>query len=313
VPHEWLPQLVSYTAGGLLYCEPSAMKGIVLAGGSGTRLSPMTRAVCKQLLPVYDKPMIYYPLSVLMLAGIREVLLIANPADLPLFERLLGNGAELGMHFAFAEQAAPNGLADALLIGETFLGGQPCGLVLGDNLFYGAGLSTLLKQSVKALTGCTLFGHRVDDPQRYGVVELGPQGEILSLEEKPERPRSHMAVTGLYFYDGDASAIARTLRPSPRGELEITDLNRVYVERGQARVEVLGRGVAWLDTGTPSSLLEASQFVHALQTRQGMQIACLEEVAFRERFISAEQLARLSALHANSSYGNYLASILRGE
>jgi len=289
------------------------MKGIVLAGGSGTRLSPMTRAVCKQLLPVYDKPMIYYPLSVLMLAGIRDVLLIATPADLPLFERLLGNGEGLGMNFAFAEQPSPNGLADALLIGEAFLAGQPCGLVLGDNLFYGAGLSALLKQSVKRLDGCTLFGHRVDDPQRYGVVELGRQGEILSLEEKPERPRSHMAVTGLYFYDGDASAIARTLRPSARGELEITDLNRSYAERGKARVEVLGRGVAWLDTGTPSSLLEASQFVHALQTRQGMQIACLEEVAFRERFISAEQLERLSAQHANSVYGSYLASILRGE
>jgi len=289
------------------------MKGIVLAGGSGTRLSPMTRAVCKQLLPVYDKPMIYYPLSVLMLAGIRDVLLIATPADLPLFERLLGNGEGLGMNFAFAEQPSPNGLADALLIGEAFLAGQPCGLVLGDNLFYGAGLSALLKQSVKRLDGCTLFGHRVDDPQRYGVVELGRQGEILSLEEKPERPRSHMAVTGLYFYDGDASAVARTLRPSARGELEITDLNRSYAERGKARVEVLGRGVAWLDTGTPSSLLEASQFVHALQTRQGMQIACLEEVAFRERFISAEQLERLSAQHANSVYGSYLASILRGE
>lgn len=273
----------------------------------------MTRAICKQLLPVYDKPMIYYPLSVLMLAGIRDVLLIATPADLPLFERLLGNGEDLGMHFSFAEQGTPNGLADALLIGEAFLAGQPCGLVLGDNLFYGAGLSALLKQSVNRLDGCTLFGHRVDDPQRYGVVELGPRGEILSLEEKPAQPRSHMAVTGLYFYDADASAIARTLRPSPRGELEITDLNRIYAERGKARVEVLGRGIAWLDTGTPSSLLEASQFVHALQTRQGMQIACLEEVAFRERFISAEQLARLSAQHANSVYGSYLASILRGE
>jgi glucose-1-phosphate thymidylyltransferase len=289
------------------------MKGIVLAGGTGTRLSPMTRTVSKQLLPIYDKPMIYYPLSVLMLAGIREVLVISTPEALPLFERLLGNGSDLGMRFAFAEQPVPAGLAEALIIGEAFLAGQPCALVLGDNLFYGAGLSALLKQSVRALDGCTLFAYRVDDPQRYGVVELGPDGNVLSLEEKPARPRSPLAVTGLYMYDGNASAIARTLHPSARNELEITDLNRVYVERGKARVQLLGRGVAWLDTGTPASLLEAAQFVHTLQSRQGMQIACLEEVAYRERFIDAEQLARISALHGNSAYGSYLTSILGGD
>ncbi len=289
------------------------MKGIVLAGGTGTRLSPMTLAVSKQLLPIYDKPMIYYPLSALMLAGIREVLVISTPEALPLFERLLGSGADLGMRFAFAEQAVPGGLAEALLIGEAFVAGQPCALVLGDNLFYGAGLSALLKHSVKTLDGCTLFAYRVDDPQRYGVVEIGPEGNVLSLEEKPARPRSPLAVTGLYLYDGNASTLAKTLHPSARGELEITDLNRIYVERGKARVQVLGRGVAWLDTGTPESLLEAAQFVHTLQSRQGMQIACLEEVAYRERFIDAEQLARVSALHGNSVYGSYLSSIVRGD
>ncbi|HEY6726543.1 MAG TPA: glucose-1-phosphate thymidylyltransferase RfbA [Polyangiaceae bacterium] len=289
------------------------MKGIVLAGGTGTRLSPMTLAVSKQLLPIYDKPMIYYPLSALMLAGIREVLVISTPEALPLFERLLGSGADLGMRFAFAEQAVPGGLAEALLIGEAFVAGQPCALVLGDNLFYGAGLSALLKHSVKTLDGCTLFAYRVDDPQRYGVVEIGPEGNVLSLEEKPARPRSPLAVTGLYLYDGNASTLAKTLHPSARGELEITDLNRIYVERGKARVQVLGRGVAWLDTGTPESLLEAAQFVHTLQSRQGMQIACLEEVAYRERFIDAEQLARVSALHGNSVYGSYLSSIIRGD
>lgn len=289
------------------------MKGIVLAGGTGTRLSPMTRAVSKQLLPIYDKPMIYYPLSALMLAGIREVLVISTPEALPLFELLLGSGADLGMRFAFAEQPAPGGLAEALLIGEDFLAGEPCALVLGDNLFYGAGLSTLLKQSVQTLDGCTLFAYQVDDPQRYGVVELGADGSVLSLEEKPAHPRSPLAVTGLYLYDGNASGFARTLRPSARGELEITDLNRIYVERGKARVQVLGRGFAWLDTGTPQSMLEAAQFVHTLQSRQGMQIACLEEVAYRERFIDAGQLARLSALHGASVYGSYLTSILRGD
>jgi len=273
----------------------------------------MTRAVCKQLLPVYDKPMIYYPLSVLMLAGIREVLIISTASDLPLFERLLGNGTALGMQFSFAEQAAPNGLAEALLVGEAFLAGQPCALVLGDNLFYGAGLPALLKQSVETLDGCTLFAYRVDDPHHYGVVELSRDGAILSIEEKPEHPRSQLAVTGLYFYDGDASAIAKTLHPSPRGELEITDLNRAYIERGKARVQMLGRGIAWLDTGTPASMLAAAEFVHALQSRQGMQIACLEEVAFRERFIGAAELAQTVALHGDSAYGRYLRSILKSE
>lgn len=289
------------------------MKGIILAGGSGTRLSPMTHAVSKQLLPVYDKPMIYYPLSVLMLAGIREVLIISTPTDLPLFRRLLGSGAELGMIFGYAEQAAPNGLAEAFLIGETFVGGQPSALVLGDNLFYGAGLSGLLRNSVNSLNGCVLFGYRVDDPERYGVVELGEAGRILSIEEKPKRPKSQIAVTGLYFYDGEASSIARSLKPSARGELEITDLNNVYVERGKAHLQMLARGTAWLDTGTPASLLEAGQFVHALQTRQGMQIACIEEIAFNEGFIGADQLRASAERHGKSPYGSYLRALLEGQ
>ena len=288
------------------------MKGIILAGGSGTRLSPMTSVVSKQLLPVYDKPMIYYPLSVLMLAGIREVLIISTPADLPLFERLFGTGERLGMRFAYAEQAAPNGLAEAFLIGEEFLAGSPSALVLGDNLFYGAGLSELLSRATSLDQGCLLLGYQVEHAERYGVVELGENGKILSIEEKPARPKSQIAVTGLYFYDGLASKIARTLRPSARGELEITDLNRVYVERGTARLIVLGRGTAWLDTGTPASLHEASQFVHSLQSRQGLQIACVEEIAFRKGFIDAAALERAAALHGKSGYGAYLRALLGG-
>ena len=286
------------------------MKGIILAGGSGTRLYPLTMAVSKQLLPVYDKPMIYYPLSVLMLAGIREILVISTPADLPAFRRLLGDGAPLGLSFQYAEQARPNGLAEALLIARDFLGGSAACLVLGDNIFHGAGLSKLLRDARNGLDGCTLFGYRVDDPERYGVAELDASGKVLSIEEKPAKPKSQIAVTGLYFYDGEASEIAKSLSPSARGELEITDLNNVYVGRGRAKLELMGRGMAWLDTGTPKSLLEASQFVHVLESRQGTSIACIEEIAFRMKFIDRAALERLADAHGKSQYGGYLRSVL---
>jgi glucose-1-phosphate thymidylyltransferase len=286
------------------------MKGIILAGGSGTRLHPITRAVSKQLLPVYDKPMVYYPLSVLMFSGIREILLISTPNDLPLFERLLGSGAELGLSISYAVQPEPKGLAQAFQIGRDFVGRDASSLVLGDNIFYGAGLAELLQKARAALDGCVLFGYRVDDPERYGVVECDATGKILGIEEKPKLPKSQLAVTGLYFYDNDVLDIARDLKPSARGELEITDLNNVYVARGKAKLELMGRGMAWLDTGTATSLLEAAQFVHILQTRQGTQIACLEEVAYRMGFIDAEQVARLAAGYGASHYGNYLRSLL---
>jgi glucose-1-phosphate thymidylyltransferase len=286
------------------------MKGIVLAGGSGTRLYPATEVVSKQLLPVYDKPMIYYPLSVLMLAGIREVLVISTPGDRPLFERLLGDGRSLGMSFRYAEQAEPNGLAEAFLIGAAFLAGSPAALVLGDNIFYGSGLGDVLQAARGQASGCTLFGYRVDDPERYGVAELDANGGILGIEEKPKQPKTQIAVTGLYFYDSDAVSIARTLRPSARGQLEITDLNNVYVARGTARLKLLGRGMAWLDTGTPESLLEAGQFVRVLQSRQGSHIACLEEIAYRMRYIDGHALAGLAARYGNSQYGAYLRSVL---
>ncbi len=289
------------------------MKGIVLAGGSGTRLHPATQVLSKQLLPVYDKPMIYYPLSVLMLAGIREVLLISTPADRPLFERLLADGSELGMQFSYAEQAQPNGLAEAFLIGAGFLGGSPAALVLGDNIFYGAGLALTLQAARAEPSGCTLFGYRVDDPERYGVAEFDARGKIVNIEEKPKKPKTQIAVTGLYFYDAEVVSIARTLRPSARGELEITDLNNVYVARGNARLQLLGRGMAWLDTGTPESLLEAGQFVRVLQSRQGSHIACLEEIAYRMRYIDAGQLERLAARYGKSQYGAYLRSVLGEE
>jgi glucose-1-phosphate thymidylyltransferase len=286
------------------------MKGIILAGGSGTRLHPITRAVSKQLLPVYDKPMVYYPLSVLMFSGIREILLISTPNDLPLFERLLGSGADLGLSISYAVQPEPKGLAQAFQIGRDFVGRDASSLVLGDNIFYGAGLAELLQKARAALDGCVLFGYRVDDPERYGVVECDSTGKILGIEEKPKLPKSQLAVTGLYFYDNDVLDIARDLKPSARGELEITDLNNVYVARGKAKLELMGRGMAWLDTGTATSLLEAAQFVHVLQTRQGTQIACLEEVAYRMGFIDAEQVARLAAGYGGSHYGNYLRSLL---
>jgi glucose-1-phosphate thymidylyltransferase len=282
------------------------MKGIILAGGSGTRLYPLTRVVSKQLLPVYDKPMIFYPLSVLMLAGIREVLIISTPQDLPLFERLLGNGADLGMRFEYAVQPAPNGLAEAFIIGRKFVGNDPAALVLGDNIFYGAGLSTLVQGASRLTGGCTLFGYKVTDPERYGVAELAADGRVLSIEEKPKHPKSNVAVTGLYFYDNQVVDIAASLAPSPRGELEITDVNRAYVERNQAKVEVLGRGMAWLDTGTHESLIEASEFVHILEQRQGTRIACIEEIAYRMGFIEEKQLLLLADGYGKSAYGTYL-------
>jgi glucose-1-phosphate thymidylyltransferase len=286
------------------------MKGIILAGGSGTRLYPLTLAMSKQLLPVYDKPMIYYPLSVLMLAGIREILVISTPTDLPHFQRLLGSGKELGLDFSYAEQAHPNGLAEAFLIGRDFVGKNPASLVLGDNIFYGAGLSRLLQQARSNLNGCTLFGYRVDDPERYGVAELDASGKVLSIEEKPAKPKTQIAVTGLYFYDAEVTEIAKTLKPSARGELEITDLNNVYVRRGDAKLELMGRGMAWLDTGTPGSLLEAGQFVEVLQRRQGTHIACIEEIAYRMQYIDAAGLERLANSLGKSQYGAYLRSVL---
>jgi glucose-1-phosphate thymidylyltransferase len=284
------------------------MKGIILAGGSGTRLYPLTRVVSKQLLPVYDKPMIFYPLSVLMLAGIREVLIISTPQDLPLFERLLGSGEDLGMRFSYAVQAAPNGLAEAFIIGRDFVGNDSAALVLGDNIFYGAGLGEMVQSAAKVTEGCVLFGYRVQDPERYGVAELAADGTVLSVEEKPSQPKSNVAVTGLYFYDNQVLDIARDLKPSPRGELEITDVNKAYIQKRQAKVELMGRGMAWLDTGTHESLIEASEFVHILEQRQGTRIACIEEIAFRMEFIDKAQLEKLAVGYGKSDYGKYLRS-----
>jgi glucose-1-phosphate thymidylyltransferase len=288
------------------------MKGIILAGGSGTRLHPVTKSVSKQLLPIYDKPMIYYPLSVLLLAGIRDILVISTPHDLPLFERLLGDGSDLGCTFSYAVQEVPNGLAQAFVIGADHVGNDAACLVLGDNIFYGHGLPEMLRSAVsraESQSGCTLFGYRVKDPQRYGVAEIDDAGRILSIEEKPDVPRSDLAVTGLYFYDRDVIEIAANLAPSPRGEYEITDLNRVYVERGTASLEVMGRGMAWLDTGTHDSLLEASTFVQVLEHRQSVQIACIEEIAFENGWIDRPQLRRLADALGRSTYGDYLRRI----
>ena len=279
------------------------MKGIILAGGSGTRLHPVTRAVSKQLLPVYDKPMIYYPISVLMLAGIREILVISTPHDLPSFERLLGDGSELGVTFSYAEQPEPNGLAEAFIIGRDFVGGEDVCLALGDNIFHGHGLADLLQSEVASLDGCTLFGYGVNDPERYGIAEVDDDGRVLSIEEKPSEPRSNLAITGLYLYDNEVLDIAAGLTPSARGELEITDVNNAYLGRGAARLVNLGRGMAWLDTGTHDSLLEASTFVQVLEHRQGVVISCLEEIAYRMGFIDAAQLSRLGAQLGKSTYG----------